>query len=60
MYDGNIKNNINKVGTYCGKIIPPSYISSDNVLLLHFESDCCDCDCGVTSAGFKLKYYPIN
>jgi hypothetical protein len=41
------------IGKYCGDSIPPSYVSSSNEILIHFQSDG-----SVIKNGFKMEYNP--
>ena len=41
------------IGKYCGNSIPPSYVSSSNEILIHFQSDG-----SLTKNGFKMEYNP--
>ena len=43
------------MGKYCGISISPSYISSSNEILIHYQSDG-----AVTKAGFKVEYNPTG
>ena len=43
------------MGKYCGDSIPPSHVSSNNEVLIHFQSDG-----SATRAGFKMEYNPIG
>ena len=43
------------MGKYCGISISPSYISSSNEILIHYQSDG-----AVTKAGFKMEYNPTG
>ncbi|KAM9307657.1 cubilin [Gastrophryne carolinensis] len=45
----------NKIGRYCGKSIPPSITSSDNLMVLIFVSDS-----GTSAEGFSANYISIN
>ena len=50
-----VENIEDMVAKYCGNAVPPSHISSNNEIYLHFYSD------GVyTTSGFKLKYSPYS
>jgi hypothetical protein len=43
------------IGKYCGDSIPPSYVSSSNEILIHFQSDGF-----ATRTGFKMEYHPAG
>ena len=43
------------IGKYCGDSIPPSYVSSSNEILIHFQSDG-----GETHSGFQMEYNPTG
>ena len=43
------------MGKYCGDSIPPSHVSSNNEVLIHFQSDGSS-----TRAGFKMEYNPTG
>ena len=43
------------MGKYCGESIPPSHVSSNNEVLIQFQSDG-----SVTEAGFKMEYNPLG
>ena len=43
------------MGKYCDSSIPPSHVSSRNVILIHFQSDVSE-----TYTGFKMEYNPIG
>ena len=53
LYDGN-SNSAPLIGEYCGKTLPPTFISSTNKAFLHFQSD----EYGMEESGFKLEYHP--
>ena len=42
------------LGKYCGYSIPPSHVSSNNEILIHFQSDS-----SVTYTGFQIEYNRI-
>ena len=54
IYDGGSSTSL-MMGMYCGDSIPPSYVSSSNEILIHFQSDGSE-----TEAGFKIEYNPIG
>ena len=43
------------MGKYCGESIPPSHVSSNNEVLIQFQSDGSD-----TEAGFQMEYTPTG
>ena len=53
MYDGDSNKIENRIGLYCGDLIPPNLISKTNYIFLHFESH----SEGGTRKGFKLEYH---
>ena len=54
VYDGGSSTSA-MMGKYCGDSIPPSYVSSSNEILIHFQSDGSE-----TEAGFKIEYNPTG
>ena len=54
VYDGD-SNGSPMLGKYCGTSIPPSHISSNNNIFIHFDTDGYQ-----TKTGFKLEYHPSN
>ena len=54
IYDGDSSTSP-MMGKYCGDSISPSYISSSNEILIHYQSDG-----AVTKAGFKVEYNPTG
>ena len=45
------------IGKYCGNSIPPSYVSSSNEMLIHFQSDWGSAG---SITGFKMEYNPLG
>ena len=43
------------MGKYCGDSIPPSHVSSSNMVLIQFHSDQY-----IVGAGFKMEYNPTG
>ena len=56
IYDGDSSTSY-MLGKYCGNSIPPSTVSSNNEVLIQFQSDGYPY---VTEAGFKMEYNPIG
>ena len=50
--EGTYANPTPMIGKYCGDLLPPNQISSDNVLYIHFHTDWYDDN----NNGFKLEY----
>ena len=54
IYDGDSSTSY-MLGKYCGNSIPPSNVSSNNEVLIHFYSNGYG-----TEGGFKMEYHPIG
>ena len=54
IYDGD-SDSYPELGRYCGNSVPPSHISSNNTIFIHFKTDG-----GATRNGFKLEYKPYS
>ncbi|KAK2886327.1 cubilin [Channa argus] len=55
VYDGDSVQNGTKIGRYCGRSVPPSITSTDNLLSLLFVTDS-----SLATEGFSANYISIN
>ena len=54
IYDGD-SDSSPELGRYCGNSVPPSHISSNNTIFIHFKTDTVE-----IKTGFKLEYKPYS